>query len=318
MLAGMSVADGSAFTHAAMLYEGRADFIRQTIPFIRDAVIAEQPILVAVDQRKIDQLRRSLGSDSANVRFEDMARIGRNPARIIPFWRAFVEGHTGSVRGARGIGEPIWAGRSSDELVECERHEALLNLAFASPPTALHLVCPYDTGSLPTSVIEEARRNHPIVREKGAARPSATYVELDAIARPFNAPLGRPAETPAEMRFDEEQLRDLREFVKVQASQRGVQPERVPDLVLAVDETATNSIQYGGGGGVLWIWSQDGRLICEVRDRGLIDQPLAGRVTPDPTDPGRYGLWLANQLCDLVQIRTSTLGSSVRLHIGLA
>lgn len=316
MLAAMPVTDGSAFLHEAMLYEGWTDFFRQTIPFIRDAIVADQPILVAVDQRKIDAFRALLGAEAGRVRFEDMAGIGRNPARIIPVWRAFVDEHTGD-RGARGIGEPIWAGRSSDELVECERHEALLNLAFAVAPAELRLVCPYDTGSLPTAVIEEARRTHPIVTEEGASRWSDTYRELDAIARPFDAPLPPPSEIPAEMQFDEDGLRDLRMFVTAQASERGVKAALVPDLVLAVGETATNSIRYGGGGGVLRVWSQDGKMICEVRDVGLIDEPLAGRVTPDPTEPGGFGLWLANQLCDLVQMRSYAGGSSVRLHIGI-
>jgi len=318
MLAAMPVDDGSLFSHEAMLYEGQSDFIRQTVPFIREAVIAEQPILVAVGQGKIDELRRSLGSDAARVRFEDMMRIGRNPARIIPVWRSFVEEHAGSVQGARGIGEPVWAGRSSDELVECERHEALLNLAFVSPSIPLHLMCPYDMGSLSTSVIEGAWRNHPVVTEEGASRRSGTYMDLDAVVRPFDVPFPQPEEIPVEVSFDEGRLHDLRAFVKAQASVRGVDPERVPDLVLAVDETINNSIRYGGGGGLLRIWSQDGKMICEVRDHGLIHQPLVGRVTPDPTEPGGFGLWLANQLCDLVQVRTSTQGSSIRLHIDLA
>ena len=189
MLAAKSIADGSGFGHEAMLYDGRADFIRRSVPFIRDAINAKQPVLVAVDRWKIDELRRSLGAGAAEVRFEDMVTIGRNPARIIPVWRAFVDEHAEKVRGTCGIGEPIWAARSRDELVECERHEALLNLAFAAPPNALHLMCPYDVGSLPATVIEEARRNHPVVTEEGVSRPSSTYLGLDSIGQPFDAPL---------------------------------------------------------------------------------------------------------------------------------
>jgi hypothetical protein len=127
-----------------------------------------------------------------------MARIGLNPARIIPVWREFVEEHSDNVRGTRGIGEPIWVSRSPDELVECERHEALLNLAFASPAGALHLVCPFDAETLPTSVIEEAWRNHPIVTEGGDPRRSATYRRVDAVARPFEAELaGRSSDSHA-------------------------------------------------------------------------------------------------------------------------
>ncbi|MGZ6544164.1 MAG: anti-sigma factor RsbA family regulatory protein [Actinomycetota bacterium] len=314
----MSIADGSGFGHEAMLYDGRADFIRRSVSFIRDAINAKQPILVAVDRWKIDALRRSLGADAADVRFEDMVTIGRNPARIIPVWRAFMDDHAEVSPGARGIGEPIWAARSKDELVECERHEALLNLVFATPPNALQLMCPYDVGSLPVSVIEEARRNHPVVTQDGVSRPSSTYLDPDSSGQPFDAPLPDPVEVPVEMRFDEEHLSELRSFVRAQASGRGVAPARVPDLVLAVDETATNSIRYGGGSGSIRIWSQDQKVICEVSDLGVLRQPLAGRVRPDPTEPAGFGLWLANQMCDLVQMRTSPAGSSIRLHVDIA
>jgi anti-sigma regulatory factor (Ser/Thr protein kinase) len=315
MPSSMAGGAGSAFSHEAMLYGGHVDFLRQSIPFIRDAVVAGQPILVAVDQLKIDDLRGSLGAEAAKVRFEDMSKIGRNPARIIPVWQAFLDENSGSERGTRGIGEPIWADRSPEELVECERHEALLNLAFASPSAALRLVCPYDTAALPLSVIEEARRNHPIISEEGHHHRSATYVDADVIARPFDPPLPAPREFPFEMPFDEEHLVDLRAFVKAQAAERGVAPARVADVVLAVHETASNSIRYGGGGGVLRIWSHDDEMICEVLDGGLINEPLVGRVTPDPTQPRGFGLWLANQLCDLVQIRSSTKGSAIRMHV---
>ena len=60
-----------------------------------------------------------------------MAEIGANPACIIPAWRDFVDECAEAGRAIRGIGEPIWADRSPAELVECQRHESLLNLAFA-------------------------------------------------------------------------------------------------------------------------------------------------------------------------------------------
>ena len=66
-----------------------------------------------VGAEKIALLRTELGSDAAEVLFTDMAEVGSNPARIIPAWRAFVDEHGG--RPVRGIGEPIWAGRTPAE-----------------------------------------------------------------------------------------------------------------------------------------------------------------------------------------------------------
>ena len=52
--------------------------------------------------------------------------------------------------------------------------------------------------------------------------------------------------------------------------------------------------------------------MCEVSDNGVIAPPLAGREQPE--GPGGNGLWIANQACDLVQIRSFGGGSVVRLH----
>ena len=41
----------------------------------------------------------------------------------------------------RGIGEPIWAGRRPEEILECQLHEALLNVAV-DPKIPLWLICP--------------------------------------------------------------------------------------------------------------------------------------------------------------------------------
>ena len=94
--------------------------------------------------------------------------------------------------------------------------------------------------------------------------------------------------------------------------------ERVADLVLAVDEIAANSIRHGEGAGTLRMWCEGGGVICEVRDRGRIVDPLAGRARVDQLAEGGRGLWLANQLCDLVQIRTFAAGTVVRLHMRLS
>ena len=49
-------------------------------------------------------------------------------------------------------------------------------------------------------------------------------------------------------------------------------------------------------------------------DAGRIADPLAGRQRPTSGQSGGHGLWLCNQICDLVQLRTFATGSVVRLH----
>ena len=307
---------GDAFRHEALLYRGEQGFVAAVLPFIREAVRSNDAILVVVSARKIALLCEALGADADGVEFADMAEVGRNPARIIPVWREFVQEHLGQGRMVRGIGEPIHPDRREAELAECHHHESLLNLAFQDAP-AWHLVCPYDLDALPTAVIDEAHRNHPYIRERDAERLSDRYAEAIERRVPFEGPLApAPADAPG-VSFGSGGLDALRGFVYSEAAAARLPMSRSDDLVLAVNEVATNSLRYGGGEGVLLMWSDADAVVCEIRDRGRFAQPLVGRVRPTAERIGGRGLWLVNQLCDLVQIRSSDDGTVVRLHMWL-
>ncbi|HWH45980.1 MAG TPA: sensor histidine kinase [Thermoleophilaceae bacterium] len=304
-----------SFVHGALMYEGDEGFLAGTVPYIRDGLERDEATLVVVSARKIRMLRGELGSDADAVSFADMAEVGANPARIIPAWRDFADEHSHN-GGIRGIGEPIHPGRDHAEMVECHRHESLLNVAFADT-AAFNLLCPYDVAALDPEVVETARATHPVVVDEGGACESDRFAGLSAIAAPFAAPLPEPAVRPFSLAFDIDGLDLVRRAVAVHAANAGIDSQRGEDVVLAANEVATNSVRYGGGGGELRMWREDGRLVLEIADSGRIDEPLAGRVCPTGGQIGGHGLWLVNQVCDLVQLRSFESGSVVRLHVRL-
>jgi anti-sigma regulatory factor (Ser/Thr protein kinase) len=306
---------GRSFRHEAMLYAGEDEFADRVGRFIRDGVDAGEPVLVAVGTAKVDLLRRALGGAARWVTFVDMEALGANPARILPAWRTFAQPHLSTGRHIRGVGEPVSPGRSDAELVECHRHEARLNLAFDGG-RAWWLVCPYDTGALPAQVVAEARCTHPLIWRERSGQPSAEYRGRFASAEPFVAPLPDPPAAAEETFFTIDDLRAIRAGDADAARRWGLPEARVADLILAAGEVAANSIRHGGGGGSMRTWFDEGAAVCEIRDAGFVAHPLAGREPPEPGDG--YGLWLANQVCDLVQVRSSSAGTTVRLHVRAA
>jgi anti-sigma regulatory factor (Ser/Thr protein kinase) len=307
-------ASDPSFRHEALLYAGEAEFLERTLPFIREGLDADEATLVVVGAAKIGRLRTALDGDADRVHFADMAVVGHNPAHIIPAWRAFVDEHRGTGRQMRGIGEPVSAARSSEELGECQRHESLLNVAFDGAP-AWWLLCPYDTETLDADVIGEARRSHPFVWEHGDHHASPACRDLATMAAPVAAPLAEPDVPFRTFGFDGlSSLPLVRSFVADIAVAAGLGTVPTVELVAAVHELAANSVCYGGGEGVLRAWLDADTVICEIRDRGYLDQPLAGRESPAVDAEGGRGLWLANQFCDLMQIRSSDAGTVIRVH----
>jgi anti-sigma regulatory factor (Ser/Thr protein kinase) len=302
------------FRHEALLYAGEDQFVDRCASFVRGGLEAGEPTLVVAVGGKLAGLREELGADASAVHFADMAEVGRNPARIIPAWHDFVERNAAPGVGLRGIGEPIFPEREAPELVECERHESLLNLAFADAER-FWLLCPYDVDALPADVIEEARRNHPFVANGERRELSVDYRGTEAIPAALDSELPAPRGPVAELRFEAGALEPLRRFVSEQGLAAGLSRTGALDLVVAANEIAANSLKHGGGEGILRIWPEPGKLLCEIRDRGRLDDPLVDRRPPRMDRPGGRGLWLANQLCELVQVRSGGDELIVRLHV---
>lgn len=306
------------FRHEAFLYRGAEEFVDGTATFVRDCVAAGEPVLLAVSAEKGERLRDELGDDlhghADDVLFADMADLGRNPARIIPAWHDFLTARRGDGGRVRGVGEPVWAGRSSAELLEAQRHEALLGVAFTDLDD-FWLMCPYDVGALGPDVIEEAYSSHPYVVEAGRRTASERHVGAPGIPAHLDDPLDEPPAHARTVDFRAGQLSDLRRLTSAWAADLGMDGRRREMLVLAVNELTTNSVEHGGGAGRLLLWRAGGSVVAEVRDGGYIAAPLVGRIRPDQQQGGGRGVWLVNHVCDLVQIRSDPAGTVVRIRL---
>src|SRR5258708_4632868 len=165
----MNETDGGGLRHLPLFYRDQAEYRAQILGFARAGIAKGEPSLIAVPGDKGRLLSGQLDAECGDLQWSDMAEMGRNPARIIPELRAFIDKHPG--QRVRFVGEPIWPGRSPAEICEATRHEALINLAF--PATQVTILCPYDVVRLAPSVIAGARHTHPEVLAHGRPTPAA-------------------------------------------------------------------------------------------------------------------------------------------------
>jgi anti-sigma regulatory factor (Ser/Thr protein kinase) len=110
-------------------------------------------------------------------------------------------------------------------------------------------------------------------------------------------------------------LAGVRALVREEASAAGLSRARVADLVLAVSEVAANTVRHARSSGTLTITRDPGEIVCEVRDAGVISDPLAGRRTPAPGALNGHGLWLVYQVCDEVVLLSGAGGTTVRMRM---
>jgi anti-sigma regulatory factor (Ser/Thr protein kinase) len=112
-------------------------------------------------------------------------------------------------------------------------------------------------------------------------------------------------------------LAKVRALVLQQARAAGLSESRANDLVLAVSEVAANTLRHTESAGMLTIWLEAGEIVCEITDEGTISDPLAGQRKPGPDADGGHGLWLVYQVCDVVELRSDEIGTTIRMHMGI-
>jgi anti-sigma regulatory factor (Ser/Thr protein kinase) len=290
----------AALLHDVMPYSGPDDFTRAAADSVRQALGSGAVAVVLADASRLADVRDALGPDAASLLTLDRDVAGRNPARVLPALQKLVTAHPDHT--VRCVSEPIRAGDSDAVRDEVHLYELMLQLpAFGR--WNFHLTCAYDSELAP-EVISGIRGCHDELADPA-----------DAVDRARAEPLPPRPMSCEELGVDRTTLSALRGFIQGRAAKGGLDDERVDDLVYAVNEVVTNSICHGEGRARVSFWVDSGAVVCEVRDRGWVRDPLAGRVAPHPDRVSGRGLWLVNQLCDLVQLRSSPAGTTLRMTI---
>jgi anti-sigma regulatory factor (Ser/Thr protein kinase) len=300
------------FVHPALLYQGDTEYLDGTVPFITDGLTAGDPVAAAVPTRQLELLRTALGRSAADVRLLDMTEVGRNPGRILAgVLLAFAGAHPG--RHVRIVGEPVWPLRSAEEYPACVAHEALVDQAFTGRQATI--LCPYDVAGLSAVAVADAAVTHRTLIDGHGTRDSDTY-SPDTASSSANTPLVLPADAELCV-VDTADMTGLRRLAHSYATAHGLTGERTQDLVLALTELASNSLEHAHSSATILLSNGGTRVICQVRDTGHITDPLAGHRPAPPDQLRGRGLLLVNQLADLVRIHTCPDGTTVEIQFAI-
>ncbi|MFI0447209.1 anti-sigma factor RsbA family regulatory protein [Actinomadura sp. 6N118] len=304
------------FSHRVLPYDGVDDFLAGAVPFLTAGIDAGDRVLVVTSLGSEVVLRDALGPAAGEVEFVEANQWYAHPSRTLADCLGDADRLREQGRRLRVLGEPAWTGRGPLEVLEWQRVEAIVNVAFAE--TGAAILCPY-ARTLPAGVVAAARRTHPETLRGDQALDNPSYVDPwtysamcdqealpDAPARAERLDIVRP------------DLFWLRAWVTDYARRTPLAEEDLQRLLVAVTEVVTNALRHGAPPIVLRMWMEPGELVCEVKDDGFWTENSGfGLLPPRADGPGRFGLWAVRLLCSIVQIRTGNGGTTVRLRLGL-
>jgi anti-sigma regulatory factor (Ser/Thr protein kinase) len=301
----------SADTHLVLPYSSRGQCASSVLSFISAGLARQEPVCLAVTPPVAQSLRDTAAGPNALAGVQDITELGRNPGRIIAAVWDFIAANPD--RRAWWVEEPLWPGRSQAEAAETLRHEVLVNLAFRG--VEISTLCLYDRSSLEPHLLRAAESAHPGILTGGQPAANGDYLGLGVMPPDYEQPLDPPPPAAVALTYASD-LRPVRAAVSARAASAGMSADRTVDLVLAVSEVAANSLRHADGAGVLLTWCADGEIVCQVNDGGTVTDPLAGRRRA-ARDADGHGLWVVNQVCDLVELRSAPGRTTVRMHMRL-
>ncbi|MHA6625174.1 ATP-binding protein [Pseudonocardia sichuanensis] len=304
--------------HAVCFRARGADPVGQLGPLAAAALDRGERIAVALAPATLDALRAHLDEDRPT------------PARLIPLTAAddpeHVSAQTTATRWALELRALTAAGEGPvTVLAEHLDHldgadggfwtelDAALNVALADLP--VRLTCSYPELPLHQEVLDGARRNHPLLLTDGRLHRNPAHRDPREVLtdRPAPAPplLGPP---DVHLPFSAWRLHEVRAAVERAMAGSGCPRERIEDVVLAVNEVATNAVEHGTPDAQLSLWTGARGLLCEIDDAGVLRDPLPGLQAPHPSDPRGRGVWIARQLCDTLHVWADGRGTHVRMR----
>jgi anti-sigma regulatory factor (Ser/Thr protein kinase) len=299
--------------HQALLFDSPEQFLATAVPFITEGVHRGDTVLAVTSADNTRRLRERLNGTADQVTFLEPAGWFDSPGRTLDAHHRRIDALASDSAFLRVIGEPVWADRDDLETSEWGRYESVVNVALAD--CRAWVMCGYDSSALAGAIVEDARRTHPRLAVGTASEISAEFTEPASYYASRDTPLAPYPPSGVEWIPISADLAPVRRFVADHAPRLGVAADRVDDYILAVNEIATNVLRHGGGTGEARMWATDRRVVCEITDAGTATGNFLGFLRADPRSEQGHGLWIARQICDLLEMRTGPSGTTVRLHL---
>ncbi|MBW0117338.1 ATP-binding protein [Pseudonocardia abyssalis] len=295
----------SGVDHLAVPFAGAHDLAARLEPALGTALTAGDPVLAVLADPERDAVSALLGPDASRVDFADPVRVHAVPAFTVAVrWarlaRQAVAGRVlviGQHLQLPDVGVEHWA-----------RLDLAIDVAIEGLPITVLCACPDSDPVIGVT--------HPQLLTADGPRPGPGYRPPPEALVEYPPPppphLG-PADTDVAFRMAD--LSAVRRRVAAAAASAGLDDDRADDLVLAVNELATNSVEHGPGAARLQLWATAGSVIAEVADRGRMNVPFPGLVRPSSSGARGRGLWLASELTDVLQVWSDDEGTVVRVRM---
>ncbi len=296
--------------HTMFVYRDGRELAETVAPVVRDHLNAGQRVVVNIPGERMTALQAALGRAANSIEWTDTYAWRPHPARRLHAIEQLVEVQ----RARKGqkvlfVGECAWPPSPEVLVREWERFEVILSATLTGAPASM--LCLYDASVLARSIIERARQTHP-QHGCGCTIANPRYVDTVTALKSL-APEDLEVPWHATRLTRVREARAARAFVANQLVSSNLRHDQREDLIVIASELVANSLKADADEVSVAVWASDDGVALQIDDDGQgISDPFAGYHRPERDATGGRGLWMARQLCDVVEISSRPRHTAVR------
>ncbi|MDQ2791730.1 MAG: hypothetical protein DLM60_20315 [Pseudonocardiales bacterium] len=302
------------FVHVAALYASDEQLRDLLLPYLADGLRRHENILAVISDGARQVLHDALGDAADRVQW---GGCGVSYDRLGQMFEGFA-GYLAQQRRAgvptRVIGE-FDSDSSPDRVSQYLRYESMANEVYA--PHGYPVVCLWDQRRHPTDVLARVRAVHPQLLDASGPITNAEYrMPIDYLAQGQDPPAAAPADIDLVVQLDSsDDLGALRRRLRSWSATCGLGVQDTDDIVIAVDEIATNALEHGRPPARVRGWTTPAALFVRVDDHGRTSIPATTGYHRPGTDARRgRGIWIARHLADVLTTHTDPTGTTVAMR----
>jgi len=302
------------FAHVAVLYDSDEQLRDLLLPYLDEGLRRRENILLVISRAAERVLRDALGDAADRMQW---GSSGLSYDRLGRMFEEFADHLAQQYRAgvpARVIGEPN-SDISIDRLSQYLRYESMANEIYA--PYGYPVMCLWDQRRYPPEVLAHVRTVHPQLLDTSGPIANTEYrMPIDYLTRDEIPPPVAPADLDLDVGLvSADDLAALRRRLRAWSVTCGLSDHDTDDIVIAVDEIATNALEHGRPPARVRSWTTPDALFVQVDDHGSTRIPAATGYHRPPTDTRRgRGIWIARHLTDVLTTHTGPTGTTVTLR----
>jgi anti-sigma regulatory factor (Ser/Thr protein kinase) len=304
---------GRQCAHVAAFYASDEQLRDLLLPYLDEGLCRHENILLVISEATERVLRDALGDAADRVQW---GSPGLSYDRLGRMFEGFADHLTQQYRAGvptRVIGE-LDSDISADRLSQYLRYESMAPEMYA--PYGYPVVCLWDQRRYPPDVLAHVRTIHPQLLDTRGPIDDTEYCKpIGYLTRDETPPPAAPADLDWDVYLDSaDDLAALRRRLRTWGVTCGLGDHDTDDIVIAVDEIATNALEHGRPPARVRSWTTPGALFVQIDDHGGTRIPAVTGYHRPPTDARRgRGLWIARHLADVLTTYTGPTGTTVTL-----